>query len=332
MLSVQRLEHRYGSRLVLAIEAAALEPGTVTGLVGPNGSGKSTLLRLMSFVERPTRGEIALDGRPVVTARERRRARRLVTLVEQQPLLFDMTVGENLVYGLTLAGRRTRAAERQQLRQALERVGAGDLADRRARTLSVGQVQRVAIARALLLAPRVLLLDEPASAGDPAARSALGEVLAYLEAQDITTCLASHQLEDAYRWSSRVLALADGRLTPVTPENLFRVDLPPGSGPRQVHAGPLVLTVVTDRAGPATLAIPPDDIVVSAAPLHSSVRNSFPGRVVRISDDGRGHVRLTADVGVELVAQITPVALAELGISIGSPVVFSIKAMAVRLF
>lgn len=332
MLSVRGVEHHYGRRLVLAIEAAALEPGTVTGLVGPNGSGKSTLLRLMSFVERPTRGEIALDGRPVVTARERRRARRLVTLVEQQPLLFDMTVTENLAYGLRLAGRRALAAEPGPMRQALERVGAGDLADRRARTLSVGQVQQVAIARALLLAPRVLLLDEPASAGDHAARSALREVLAYLDAQGITTCLASHQLEDAYRWSSRILALADGRLTPVTPENLFRVDLPPGSGPRRVRAGPLELTVVTDRVGPATLAIPPDDIVVSAAPLHSSVRNEFAGRVVKISDDGRGHVRLTADVGVELVARITPAALAELGISIGSPVVFGIKAMAVRLF
>jgi tungstate transport system ATP-binding protein len=331
MLSVRHLEHRYANRLVLAVEAAALEPGKVTGLVGPNGSGKSTLLRLMSFVERPTRGQITLDGHPVETASERRRARRLVTLVEQQPLLFDMTVAENLAYGLRLAGRRA-AAEPQPLRQALERVGAGDLADRRARTLSVGQVQRVAIARALLLVPRVLLLDEPASAGDHAARSALGEVLAYLDAQGITTCLASHQLEDAYRWSSGILALAEGRLTPVTPENLFRVDLPPGSGSRRVRAGPLELTVVTDRVGPATLAIPPDDIVVSAAPLHSSVRNEFPGRVVKISDDGRGHVRLTADVGVELVARITPAALAELGISIGSPVVFSIKAMAVRVF
>jgi tungstate transport system ATP-binding protein len=330
MLSVRQLKHRYGARRVLEVEAAALEPGRVTGLVGPSGSGKSTFLRLLSFVERPTAGEIALDGRPVATARARRRARRVVTLVEQQPLLFEMTVAENLAYGLRLAGRRAPGAG--PLAEALERVGAGDLAERRARALSVGQVQRVAIARALLLAPRVLLLDEPASAGDHAARSALGDVLVHLDGLGVTTCLASHQLEDAYRWSSRILALAEGRLTPVTPENLFRVDLPPGSGSRRVRAGPLDLTVVTDRVGPATLAIPPDDIVVSAGPLHSSVRNEFPGRVVRISDDGRGHVRLTADVGVELVARITPAALAELGLTIGSSVVFSVKAMAVRVF
>jgi molybdate transport system ATP-binding protein len=118
----------------------------------------------------------------------------------------------------------------------------------------------------------------------------------------------------------------------VTPENLFRVDLPPGSGSRPVRAGPLELTVVTDRVGPATLAISPDDIVVSTAPLHSSVRNELRGRVVRISDDGRGHVRLTADVGVELVARITPAALADLALTVGSPVVLSVKAMAVRVF
>jgi molybdopterin-binding protein len=330
MLSVRDLTHRYGSHCVLDIAAAALEPGTVTGLVGPSGSGKSTFLRLLSFVERPSAGAIALDGQPVVTGRERRRARRLVTLVEQQPLLFDMTVAENLAYGRRLAGRP--APRPEALRGALERVGAADLAERRARALSVGQVQRVAIARALLLGPRVLLLDEPASAGDHAARAALGEVLTYLAGQGVTICLASHQLEDAYRWSSHILALAEGRLTPVTPENLFRVDLPPGSGARRVRAGPLELSVVTDRVGPATLAIAPDDIVVSAAPLRSSVRNEFAGRVVRISDDGRGHVRLTADVGVELVARITPAALADLGLTVGAPVVFAVKAMAVRVF
>jgi molybdopterin-binding protein len=331
MLSVRDLEHRYGRRTVLAIPEARLEPGAVTALVGPSGSGKSTLLRLLSFVERPTRGELTLDGQPVRTAADRRRARRRVTLVEQQPLLFDMSVTANLAYGLKLAGRRGEIAP-SAVALALERAGAADLAGRPARALSVGQVQRVAIARALLLEPTVMLLDEPASAGDRAARGALGDVLAYLDSRAVTTCLASHQLEDAYRWSSRILALADGQLTPVTPENLFRVDLPPGSGSRRVRVGPLELAIVTDRVGPATLAISPDDIVVSTAPFHSSVRNQFAGRVVTISDDGRGHVRLTANVGVELVARITPAALADLGVSVGSAVVLSVKALAVRVF
>jgi molybdopterin-binding protein len=99
-----------------------------------------------------------------------------------------------------------------------------------------------------------------------------------------------------------------------------------------VRAGPLEIVVVTDRAGPATLAVPPDDVIVSPAPLRTSVRNQFEGRVVSISDDGRGHVRLTVDVGTELVARITPAALGDLKLTVGSPVVLGIKAMAVRVF
>jgi molybdopterin-binding protein len=231
---------------------------------------------------------------------------------------------------------RTPATEggeaRREAMAALERFGVAGLADQRARRLSGGETQRVALARALLLRPRVLLLDEPLSAADRAARNTLVGVLDELRAGGVTVCIASHQLDDAYRWSTHLLALADGTLSPVTPENLFRTVVPPGSGQRLVKAGPLDLMVVTDKTGPATLAISPDDLVVSAAPLRASVRNQFPGRVLSVSDDGRGHVRLVVDAGTELVARITPSALSDLGLTVGSPVVVSVKAMAVRVF
>jgi molybdopterin-binding protein len=126
--------------------------------------------------------------------------------------------------------------------------------------------------------------------------------------------------------------LTDGQATPVTPENLFRVDLPPGSGTKTVRAGPLTLQVYTDKSGPAIVALPPDDIVVSTEPLHSSARNAIAGRIRRISEDGRGGVTLAVDADVDLVVRITHAALAELGLTIGSPVVLSIKTMAVRVF
>ncbi|MDH3498164.1 MAG: ATP-binding cassette domain-containing protein [Gemmatimonadota bacterium] len=330
MLGARDLRQRYAGRTVVDVPSLDLEPGTVTALVGPNGSGKSTLLRLLAFVESPAEGTVLLRGRPVQTAAARRAARRDVTLVEQHPLLFAMTVAENLRYALTARRQRDPDAAGRIL-QALDRVGVADLANRAARQLSAGELQRVALARALLLRPRALLLDEPASAADRGARSALAEVLTALHKEEVTVCLASHQLEDAYRWSSRVLALADGRLAPVTPENLFRVTLPPGGGPRVVRAGPLEFLVVTETSGPATLAISPDDIIVSTAALQSSARNQFAGGVVAVSDDGHGHVRLVVDVGTPLVVRITPAALAELGISLGTRVHLSVKAMAVRV-
>jgi tungstate transport system ATP-binding protein len=334
MLAARDLTHRYGDRQVLRISALEIAAGVVTALVGANGSGKSTLLRVLALLERPTSGSVLLDGRPIRTSRDRRAGRRAVTLVEQHPLLFDLTVLDNLRYAMRLHGEKADGDERGRTEAlaALERLGVADLAGRRARRLSGGETQRVALARALLVRPRVLLLDEPLSAADRAARAQLSAVLAELQDAGVAVCLSSHQLEDAYRWSGRLLALADGALSPVTPENLFRTVVPPGSGARLVRAGPLELMVVTDKTGPVTLAIPPDDLVVSPAPIRASVRNQFPGRVVAVSDDGRGHVRLTVDAGIELVARITPAALADLRLTVGSEVVLGVKAMAIRVF
>jgi len=332
MISVRNLEHWYGSQRVLDIDELELTAGSITGLVGPNGSGKSSLLRVLAFLETPRRGEFILDTRSIRSRRERLAARRRVTLVEQSPLLFQASVHANLVYALRACDLKHDGADRR-IAHALDLVGAGHLTERPARQLSVGEVQRVAVARALVLEPAVLLLDEPLSAADRSAVNHLAEVLAEVKSRGTAICLSSHQLETAYRWSASIIALADGRTASVTPENLFRTEIPPGVGPRAVRAGPLELIVVTDKSGPATIAIPPEDLVVSAAPLESSLRNHFPGQVVRISEDGRGGVTLTVDVGkTELVARITRQALTELGLSLGSRVILSIKAMAVRVF
>ena len=104
------------------------------------------------------------------------------------------------------------------------------------------------------------------------------------------------------------------------------------TGPQIVRAGPLDIEVVTDRSGPATLLIPPEDIIVSREPLHSSARNQYRGRVTGISDDGRGGVTLIVDVGVDMSVRITREALDELEIGLGTALVLSVKAMAVRVF
>ena len=330
LLALRDVVHRYHGRVVVDVPAFELADGT-TALVGPNGAGKSTVLRLLAALERPTSGMLEVEGRPVRSRADRLAARRSVTLVEQHPLLFAMTVAANLADALRLRGDRGPGV-RQRIAETLDLVGAGALASRPARLLSGGEAQRVAIARALLLTPRVLLLDEPLSAADRAARDTLGDILATLRSRGTIVCLSSHVLEDAYRWSSRIFTLVDGRPQSLTPENLFRVVLPPGGGARPVRIGPLSLLVVTERTGPAIVAISPDDILVSRASLESSARNQFPGRVTAIADDGHGRIRLAADVGVELVARITPAALTELGLQVGTPVVLSVKAVAVRVF
>jgi len=329
MLRAAGLRHAYGGRTVLAVDAFALERGSVTALVGPNGSGKSTLLRLLAFVERPRAGTIALDGRPVRTRTERRHARRRVTLVEQSPYLFPRSVQENVEYGLRLRG--IRGAEARAM-AALERLHAAGLAHRPARELSEGEIQRVALARAIALEPDALLLDEPAGAADRAAAAQLHRALHEERERGAAVCFASHHLEDAYRWSDALVALADGRAGSVTPENLFRTTLPEGTGSKSAAIGPLEVVVVSDRAGPVTLAIPPHEVLVSHAPLESSARNAFAGTVVRISDHSGDMVTVTVDAGVDLAARVTRSALRELDIHVGSRVVLTVKALAVQVF
>jgi tungstate transport system ATP-binding protein len=332
MLSTEGLEHFYARRCVLQLDRLELDPGSVTAVVGPNGSGKSTLLRILACLEPPSRGRLTWQGRPIHTRADRHAARRAITLVEQHPLLFRGTARENLVHALALHGVRGADADRRSA-EAIELLGIGELAEREARDLSEGETQKVAIARALALQPAVLLLDEPASAADPRSALRLYQVFEDERRKGTAICFASHQVEDAYRWANRLLALTEGRASPVTPENHFRTVIPEtGAGPCNVRAGPLELQIVTDRTGPATVAIPPDDILVSAAPLRSSARNQFSGRVTRISEDTRGGVTLRVDVGTELTVRVTRAALEELGLTLGSPVVLTVKAMAVRVF
>lgn len=331
MLELRGVRHRYEGRTVLDLERFTVERGATVAIVGPNGSGKSTLLRLAALLERPTEGEVWLDGRRAAPARA---FRRRVTLVEQRPILFRGTVRENLAYGLTAAGVSGPAAH-DRLEATARRLDVHPLLERRRSELSEGEIQRVAVARALVIESDVLLLDEPVSSADRAAAQQLYRVLQEERARrPVTICLASHQLEDAYRWSDDLRVLADGRLAPVTPENLFRVDL--ASGPpdvtRHVRVGPLDIVVVTERSGPAILAVAPSDIFVSRDPVASSARNVFSGQVSRLARPRPGLVHVTADVGIELIAAVTEESVRELGLTPGAHVTYAFKASAVRVF
>ena len=332
MLELRGVRQRYEGRTVLELDRFTVARGSIVAIVGPNGSGKSTLLRLAALLEAPSAGEVWLDGR---RAPRTAAARRRVTLVEQRPVLFRGSVRENLEFGLRTRG--VGGAELAARVDAVARQFAIDgLLNRARRELSEGEIQRVAVARALVLEPDVLLLDEPVSSADRAAALQLYQTLREeRRRRGLTICLASHQLEDAYRWSDDLRALADGRIVAVSPENLFRVELPPGSPdvtqPRARRVGGQSRWPRTEpgrRSSPS----PPSDIILSIAPLASSARNVFSGRVTRLTRPRPGLVHVTAEVGIELVAAVTEEAVRELGLTPGGPVTCAFKASAVRVF
>jgi ABC-2 type transport system ATP-binding protein len=212
-LRIAGLSYDYGGRRALDEVSFEVARGEVFGLLGPNGSGKTTLFKLLSTLVRPARGRAEILGCDLLD--EPAAVRRRLGVVFQRPSVdAKLTVAENLrhhgrLYGMGGAALRRRAAE------LLERFGIADRAGDRVETLSGGLQRRVELAKGLLPKPEVLLLDEPATGLDPAARRDFTRHVEELRDQEgMTVVLTTHYLEEAER-CDRVGILHQGRLVSV---------------------------------------------------------------------------------------------------------------------
>lgn len=195
-LDVQAVSHSYGDRPALRGVSLQVQPGTLLGILGPNGGGKTTLFRVISTLLQPTSGQAHVFG--FDTSREPSAVRRRIGMVFQTPALDEeLTVRENAMtsaalYGLSGEGLKGRFASL---------AAAFDLSERtsdRVRTLSGGLKRRADLLRGLLHKPDLLLLDEPTTGLDPAARRTFWEILARLKRAEGTTMLAAtHLMEEA---------------------------------------------------------------------------------------------------------------------------------------
>jgi ABC-type sulfate/molybdate transport systems ATPase subunit len=214
-LTLRDVRRRRDGRDVLHVPALDVAAGGRLGVLGANGAGKTTLLRLLAGLDRPDAGTVLVDG--VETRSGGVALRRRVAYAPQRPALLTMSVQRNVE--LPLRYRGIGASERPgRARAALETLGIGHLAGRRAHALSGGEAQRVSLARTLATDPAVLLLDEPAAALDPGARAAfLDDLERVLAARDVTVVHVSHRPEEVLRSAGRVAVLVDGRLVQAGP-------------------------------------------------------------------------------------------------------------------
>src|SRR3954449_721277 len=184
-------------------------------MLGPSGSGKTTCLRMIAGFERPDEGRVELAGRDVTDLPPYERD--VNTVFQDYALFPHMSVGENVEYGLRIAGigkeeRRRRATE------ALDMVRLGGYEKRRTGQLSGGQRQRVALARALVNRPKVLLLDEPLGALDLKLRQQMQNELRSIQGEvGITFVYVTHDQEEALTMSDRMAVFADGHIEQVGP-------------------------------------------------------------------------------------------------------------------
>ena len=174
-----------------------IEKGEIYGIIGMSGAGKSTLVRCMNLLERPTSGEIWVNGKELdkMSARELRQARREITMIFQHfNLLMQRTCLRNVCFPMELGGMRRADAEKRA-RELLELVGLPDKANAYPAQLSGGQQQRIAIARALATNPKVLLCDEATSALDPNTTHAILTLIKDINKKlGITVVVITHQM------------------------------------------------------------------------------------------------------------------------------------------
>lgn len=187
--------------------SAEIPAGAITGLLGPSGSGKTTLMRVIVGAQRITDGTATVLGRPAGSPDLRAR----VGYTTQSPAVYgDLTVAQNVEYFGALYPAR-RATAQTDAAEAIDAVGLGAFADRRAEALSGGQRSRVSIACALVAHPELLILDEPTVGLDPLLRAELWERFTAMAAAGTTLLVSSHVMDEAAH-CTRLLLLREGRL------------------------------------------------------------------------------------------------------------------------
>lgn len=238
-ISVDRVSHRYGPRVAVDDVSLEIAVGGVFAFLGPNGSGKTTLFRVLSTLIPLQQGEVAILGHDL--RRDVAAIRRRLGVVFQAPSVDKkLTVAENLrhhgrLYGLASAELAARSAE------LLAAVGLESRAADRVETLSGGLRRRVELAKCLLHQPRLLLLDEPSTGLDPAARSDLWQYLRQLRERDgVTIVLTTHLLDEADR-ADALAIMHHGRLAALGRPDELRAEI-----------GGDAITIYTQR--PAELA------------------------------------------------------------------------------
>lgn len=273
-------------------------------LLGPTGSGKSLMLQCLCGIRPASSGRVILDGRDITDVQP---PKRNIGYVPQDALLFShLSVWRNITFGLEVRGVRPREALRQ-VQPIVDALCLGPILERSTVGLSGGETQKVAVARALAVRPKLLLLDEPASALDgPSRRGLCRELLSVQRQFAIATIHVSHNLAEAASVADRAGVMVCGRLVqtgtiselwsrPATEavarimgiENILIGTAGPAAGGSLLKVGEASLAMDAAAFGAVRVAIRPEAVVVHPGDQHGQgAGRTFAARLVRMEDGG----------------------------------------------
>jgi sulfate transport system ATP-binding protein len=342
-IEVSHITKTFGSFTALRDVSLKVQDGELVALLGPSGSGKTTLLRIIAGLEAPDPeppGSVLFEGRDV--SRDGAGERRVGFVFQHYALFRNMSVFENIAFGLRVRPRKSRLPEkaiRDRVRELLDLIQLESLADRSPSQLSGGQRQRVALARALAIEPKVLLLDEPFGALDAKVRQGLRRWLRRLhDTVHVTSLLVTHDQEEALEVADRVVVMNQARIEQTgTPEEVFHH---PGSEfvmdfmgavnlfHGRIESGRAVFgSLVLDAPGaadgqPARLFVRPYDLKIGQSGSTPSLR----ARVLRIHSAGpQVRVELRSENGDTLRLEMAHPEFRERGITPGDDVFVSLR-------
>lgn len=218
LLEVRNLRKVYTTRLggnkVRALENVnfSVEQGEYVAIMGESGSGKTTLLNIMASLDKPTSGQVILDGKNMADIRQKEicafRRDNLGFVFQDFNLLDTLSLKDNIFLPLVLAGRSYQDME-ERIKPLAEKLGIGDILAKYPYEVSGGQKQRTAVARALITGPRIVLADEPTGALDSRASDRLLRIFAQVNEDGQTILMVTHSIQAASR-AGRVMFIKDG--------------------------------------------------------------------------------------------------------------------------